>query len=471
MPQEARLHWERADLIRDVKFDHDARRIVLKGHYPRKFDFGLGEFDLREVGDMICENVRRELHNVQEIVSLFSNTDLREVQHIPYRIQAREYQRARQCLHLWPYLLSKPFSATEAAAALAQMLLLSTEEAEESGDLGSQWCKEIHQIMEKTKSLRPFDFMIRSLCIHVSERLGMLPKHTRSAGRLKEYLMQFMGLIEENCDRLVSHALKQIRPDDVLVLYGHSVNIERLLRNIDKSHCIYIVDCYKPLGGRQIADENVTILERVKSLGFARFKFLSLASFPGALAELKRMKMPCKVLLSTHGRLKGGDLLCKVGGMMIAETANRFGAKVIALCDTTKFLVDGIEDDEIAGHGHLFSSGDHKMHPELEGVPYVAPKMDRVPVELLDKVVTEKGVETGVGGPEVGRSDTERIRSDTSSRFAVGVDREISLDNLALLLGAIAKLHRLANVEVPRIKDIEIGHELPEGAIFGEEWR
>jgi translation initiation factor 2B subunit (eIF-2B alpha/beta/delta family) len=407
MPAEARGHWERADLIKDVRFDHNARKIELTGHYPRKFDFGLGKFVVQEVGEMICDNVGEELRSVQQTLSPFSNTDFRDVRHIPHEIQAHIYQQRCQCLHLWPYLLSKPFSATEAAAALAQMLLLSAGQAEEAGDLGAAWREEMRQIMEKTKNLRPHDFMIRNLCIHVEGLLSELPHGAEAVRRLTECLELCMRSIQENCGKLVGRAQKLIGNSDVLVLYGHSANIDRLLRHVDTSHSIYIVDCYRPLDGRQLCGENEKILQTVKSLNFAKYRFLQFASLAGALDEVERKNIPCKLLLGTHGRLKGGDLLCKVGSRMIAEAAKRFGAKVIALCETTKFLINGVEDDDIAGPEQLFSSEDDKMHPELPGVPYVAPKMDRVPKELVDIVVTEKKVERPKKGARQGRRRTK----------------------------------------------------------------
>ena len=393
MPEEARVHWERADLIKDVRFEHDDRMVVLKGHYPRTFYFGLGEFDVQEVGEMICDNVRRELRSVQQTLSLFSNTDIRDVRHITYRIQAKDYLQKRQCLHLWPYFLSRPFSATEAAAALAQMLLLSTEQAEDSGDLGDEWRKDMCQMMEKTKSLREHDFMIRNLCISVEKLLSILPENTKSASKLTKCLKRFMKSIEDNCRKLVGHSLKEIGPDDVLVVYGHSINIDQLLRDMGTRHLLYIVDCYKALDDHQVLDENKKIAELVKGLGFSRYKFLQLASLAEVLGELKRKKVPCKMLLGTHGRLKGGDLLCKVGSHIIAATAKRFGVEVIAFCEKTKFLANCIKDNEIAGPEKIFSSEDEKMHPQLVNVPYVAPKMDRVPKELVNAVITESGVE------------------------------------------------------------------------------
>lgn len=392
MPEEACGHWERADLIKDVRFNHDSRKIELTGHYPRTFDYGLGKFDVQEVGEMICDNVRRELRSVQQTLSPFSNTDLRDVLHIPHEIQAQDYQQKQKCLHLWPYLLSKPFSATEAAGALAQMLLLSAEQGEESGDLGGAWREDMRQMMEKTKSLREHDFMIRNLCIRVEKLLLDLPEDTKSATKLTKYLNRFMRSIDENSSRLVRQARKVIGSNDVLVLYGHSVNVCRLLRDIDKNHSLYIISCYEPLDGHQMFHEDEKLIDTVKKLGFTKYKFLQLESLAAAFDELKD-KTPCKVLLGTHGRLKGGDLLCKVGSNIIVVTAKRFGAKVIAFCGSTKFLVNSIKDNQIAGSKKLFSSEDEKWHPKLVNVPYVAPKMDRVPKNLIDMVIMENRVE------------------------------------------------------------------------------
>lgn len=409
MPEEARVHWERADLIRDIRFNHDSRRIELRGHYPRSFDFGLGVFDVREVGEMICENVRGELRSVQQTLSTFSNTDLREVRHESYQMQAIDYQQKRRCLYMWPYLLSRPFSATEAAKALAQMLLLSAEQAEESGDLGREWRKEMHQIIDKTKSLRWHDFMIRNLCIEVEKLLLELPENTESATKLSKYLNRFMESIEDNSRKLVAQARRIIGDTDVLVLYGHSVNICRLLRDIDKNHSLYIINCYKPLDSHEMFDENEKLIDTVKNLGFTKYKFLQLESLAAALSELKG-KTPCKVLLGTHGRLKNGDFLCKVGSDIIAATAKRFGAKVIVFCEKAKFLIDEVKDDEIAGHEKLFSSEDEKKHPQFVNVPYVASKMDRVPKNLVDMVITESGVERRRKPAKRGAS-TEKVRS------------------------------------------------------------
>jgi methylthioribose-1-phosphate isomerase len=156
---------------------------------------------------------------------------------------------------------------------------------------------------------------------------------------------------------------------------------------------LYIISCYKPLDGHQVFDEDEKLISIVKNLGFTKYKFVQLESIAAVLQELKDKKLPSKMLLGTHGRLKGGDLLCKVGSNIIAATAKRYGVKVIAFCEKTKFLTNCIKDDEIAGYEKIFSSEDEKMHPQFINVPYVEPKIDRVPKNFVDMVITEKGVE------------------------------------------------------------------------------
>lgn len=396
MPKEARVHWDKADMIKDVRFNHDSRKIELIGHYPRTFEYGLGKFDVQEVGQMICDNVLDELRSVQQTLSHFSNIDFGGVLHIPSLIRAKDYEQKQQCLHLWPYFMSRPFSATEAAAALAQMLLLSVEQAKESDGFGKVWRKDIRQIMKNTKDLRQQDFMIRNLCIEVENRLSVLVEDEKSAIDLIEYLTAFMESIKDNCNKLVDHALKEIDPGDVLVLYGYSTNIDNCLKRLEKNHKIYIIDCYKPLDGNKGLYENKEVLRSLKDSGFGgKYIFIQLESLSAALDELRRKKIVCKVLLGTHGRLKNGDLLCKVGSRIIVATAKKFGAEVIAFCETTKFLsvANNIKDYQIAGHEQLFSSDDEKKHPELIGEPYVASQKDRVPKSFVDVIITEQGVE------------------------------------------------------------------------------
>ena len=77
----------------------------------------------------------------------------------------------------------------------------------------------------------------------------------------------------------------------------------------------------------------------------------------------------------------------------VQTLTTRFGAKVVAFCDRMKFLCESIKDCEIAGQEKIFSSEDEKLHPEFVDMPYVAPKIDRVPKKLIDIIVTEEGSE------------------------------------------------------------------------------
>lgn len=386
MPQKAVCHWGKAELIREVNFDRIGRKITLTAYYPPKVDFDLGE-----VGEIVCGNVREELRSVEQTLSNYPNTSFTEVKHDAHYITALSFQQKRRCLALWPYLLSKPCSATEAATALSKMLLLAAEEGEDAGKLGVAWRRKMFQIMRKTKESHPVDFMIRNLCKEVRKILSSIPKQAKSCRELTGHLRSFMKAVENNCKKMAVHTLKVIDPGEALVIYGYSTNIEQLLTNLDKQHPLYIVDCYKPVSTPLGLDENKRIIECAQEHGFKEIRFLQLPSLAQALGELQWNKKPCKLLLGTHGVLKNGDLLCKVGSYTLAATAKKFDTRVIAFAEEMKSLKKGIPTQKIAGPEKLFTSKEYKLRPEMSNVMYVEPKMDLVPRSLVDIVVTEKG--------------------------------------------------------------------------------
>ncbi|MHC4526451.1 MAG: HD domain-containing protein [Planctomycetota bacterium] len=396
MPQEALGHWKRAKLIRNVSFDHVERRIVLTGDYPPKVRFEFGEFDLGEVGEIVCRDVQDELDSVKQVLSIYPNTAFRDIEHDPHYVVALKPQGKQHCLALWPYFLSRPSSASETAAALCQVLLFAAEEGERTHTLGDGWRKTISQIMNKTQDARPFDFMIRNLRKGVERILARMPADAKSAGRLTRYLKGFSQDIRKKCDSMVNLAVKLINPEDVLVIHGYSRNIEKLLRNVWKQHRVYIVDCDNPIETETLGpNENTRITSLVHELGFNEVKFLYLPLLPRALGELRRNDTPCKLLLGTHGVLtkKNEGFLCKIGSYTLAATAKIFDTKVIVLAEGTKFLNNGESDEDVIGFEKLFSSEGCEPHPQMRGIMCPMGKMDFVPSELVDLVVTERGVE------------------------------------------------------------------------------
>jgi len=397
MPQEAANHWERAKVIAAVVFDHTNRAITLRGYCPPEFKLhSLVKFDLGEIVEIVRQDVEEELRSVQQVLLRYPNTYFGEVKSDIFRPVRLELDQEEQYMALWPYLLDNPSGSTEAAAALAQMLLLAVRVAQKTGKFGKPWQDNTFSpIMNKTRESRPFDFMVRNLCRGVQNVLSGLPFDAKSAESLRKYLEDFLNGVSESCRRLAEFGPTLVRPGDVLVVHGYCRNIASFLESL-KPECnnmLYIVDYQEPLGKVGLGhNQNRKMTSFAKDAGFSEVRFISVPSLTQALNELKRKGIPCKVLLGTHGVLKSKALLCKVGSYMIANTAKQFGAQVIAFVEETKFLINGESDEHVASPEKLFSSQKMcKRHPEMIETMCLTPEIDLVPKELLDFLLTEKG--------------------------------------------------------------------------------
>jgi translation initiation factor 2B subunit (eIF-2B alpha/beta/delta family) len=407
MPQEAANHWERAKVIAAVVFDHTNRAITLRGYCPPEFKLhSLIKFDLGEIVEIVRQDVEQELSSVQQVLLRYPNTYFGEVKSDIFRPVRLELDQEEQYMALWPYLLDNPSGSTEAAAALAQMLLLAVRVAQKTGKFGKPWRDNTFSpIMNKTRESRPFDFMVRNLCRGVENVLSGLRFDARSAETsaetLTKHLEDFLNGVSESCRRLAEFGPTLVRPGDVLVIHGYCRNIASFLESL-KPECnnmLYIVDYQEPLGNVRLGpSQNRKMITFANNVGFSQVRFLTLPSLAQVLSELKRKGTPCKVLLGTHGVLESKALLCKVGSYMIVNTAKQFGAQVIAFAEETKFLINGESDEDVASPEKIFSSEKMcKRHPEMTDTMCLTPEVDLVPKELLvpkeivDLVLTEKG--------------------------------------------------------------------------------
>lgn len=393
MPQDAVCHWERAKLISDVEFDRTRNRINLRGLCPPVFNFGLGSFDLQEITEIVRSDVEEELRSVQPVLMAYPNTAFWEVTREIFHAISLTIHKEKQCLAVWPYLLHIPSSATETVAALIQLLLFAIQKGEDNHNLGDAWRKNLLAIIGETEKARPVDFMIRNLHKKVLEAMKSLAPEAGTAEPVKKCLQDSLKEIEKNCFDLAQKARQLIDPQDVLVVYGFSTNIAKLLENLrgQYSNVIYVVDCYRPVGRVHLsADENERVIGFAQGLGFEQVVFVQLAALPQALNDLKQRRVPCKILLGTHGVLENGDFLCKVGSYMIVSTARQFDAQVVAFAEKTKFLSNGESDAIVAAFDRLFPRKEWTQHPVFNNTPCIDPAMDLIPKSLITDVVREE---------------------------------------------------------------------------------
>ena len=407
MKGESLQHWKRAGLIKSVEKDEtdiSSKTIKVTGNYPVAHEFEPGKpehgkFDLKDVGDIICEDIRAELWSVRPVLSQYPNTCFVDVVHNFRHMKALGKGEERY-VALWPYVLSKLTSSTETTAALVEVLLFAAKRGLQSGNQRRPWRKRILDIIERVQDSHPFDFMIRNLCEDVKKKVG--DKHTL-AKELITYLNDIKKKNRENCNKMAEHAIDVINPGESVILYGHSTNTLQLLKEMPQkdSHQLYIVECYEKEGTHLNEKEDMKIKNRVCALGFNNVRFVYFHAFAQALGELKKEQQACKFLLGTHGvvREQGEDnsivikeFICKTGSNIVATVAKQLEtAEVIIFADNEKILRNGLSTDDIDGWAKVFSWENGTEHPEL-GIPYLPHTMDIVPISIVDYYVNEEGV-------------------------------------------------------------------------------
>lgn len=418
MHQDAHLHWERAGLIREVEKDEvdtSSKKIKVTGHYPEVHYFDLGEFDLKDVGEIICDDIRIELRSVQQLLAQYPNTSFIDVKHEFRHIRALAGAEQRY-LALWPYLLNKLSSSTATTAALVEVLLFAAERRLQNRSLKYEWRGEISKIINKILDSHPFDFMIRNLCKDVEIQIE---DKTASPKSLSKYLRGIKKRIKENRDKMAGYAVNIIDPGDFLVVYGHSTNTLRLIEEVPQrqNRHLYILECYRQTDTNLKEDEDKKITSRIDQLGFGSVRFVHFHAFAQAMAELKQRKKTCKLLIGTHGVVEGSKrkgtkkYICKTGSGMVATIAKESGvAEVIVFAETEKVLRNGLVAKDIAGPDKLFLWDDSKIHHEL-GIMYLPPTMDILTKSVVDYYVNEKGIfyaksDRRVGLPVSGRKES-----------------------------------------------------------------
>lgn len=396
MPAESVCHWEASQLVTDIRFDHAEKKIVLTAEVPPPLDFGMGSFDFADLTNRVCESVEKELRSVHHVLAPFPNLGFAKVECNVNTIGSLGVESARRCLAVWPYLLhllhQHSRSATEAAVAIIKLVLLAANAAP---DFGPKSQRTVEAIMDEACRSRPFDLAIRNLRHEIRSMVRELSGTPRTLGeRLGNYLTAFVESMNANTTEAAREAAGLVDPNDILLVYGYSTNIARFLEDTRSARNapVYIVECSLPTAELDTGtEENRRIAVHARKLGLP-IRFVSLASVAAILADLNARSLPCKLLLGTHGILRDGDLLCKIGTYSLALTARQFGVRVLAFAAPEKCLSSVDADEDIASPQSLAQSGGSRTHPHFEGAQCLTPTIDRVPRSLADKIVGERRV-------------------------------------------------------------------------------
>lgn len=393
MPPEEVCFWGQPELISKVRFQHPDGKIVIESLIPNPIDFKRGKFDFEEIVELVRKDIEEELESVQTVLLPYTNTAFKDVTKEVNKLPALDVEAPRRCLGVWPYFLKKSYSATEGAASLAQMLLFEIAETENFGD---PWRVRIRSMIREVIRWRPYDVVVFKLQNEINEILSQEQPGSPVHERLKVYLKEFLKNICAKCKKMTNRANPLVKSEDILFLYGYSINIVKFLQAIKRSHTVYVVDCRAPTALLQFdPHEDEQIIAFLRKNGFED-RSIRLTELSQILDDLGRTNTPRKIILGTHSVLKmdNGDyyLLCKEGSKGLCLIGRDGGAEIVAFAETNKFIDIKNEKDieSVAAEG--FSGRQENGSVAIaSGRARLGIRMDVIPKSLIDYLITEEG--------------------------------------------------------------------------------
>eukprot|EP01017_Pseudomicrothorax_dubius_P004490 TRINITY_DN10914_c0_g1_i2.p1 TRINITY_DN10914_c0_g1~~TRINITY_DN10914_c0_g1_i2.p1 ORF type:complete len:307 (-),score=52.13 TRINITY_DN10914_c0_g1_i2:50-970(-) len=174
-------------------------------------------------------------------------------------------------------------------------------------------------------------------------------------------------------DLIIKNGLELINDDDVILTFGRSYVVERLLRECKKKFHLIIVDNPPYYEGRQMA------------LRLARQIPITYTCISGVAYFMRKVQ---KVFLGASSMLSNGALISRVGTAMISCIAHMYRKPVLVFCETYKFSektqLDSLSENELADPQALLEPGDKTTAINL--------RYDLTPRNYINMVITETGL-------------------------------------------------------------------------------
>ena len=396
MPPEEVCFWGKQELVSRVRFQHPDGKIIIESLVPDPFDFKRGKFDFEEIIELVRKDIEEELVSIQTVLLPYTNTAFKEVTKEVNILPALDVEAPKRCLGVWPYFLKKPYSATEGAASLAQMLLFEIAETQNFGD---PWRMRIRGMIREVIRWRPYDVVVFKLQNEINEILSQKQAGSPVQDRLNVYLREFLVNISRHSNKMAEKAIHLVQPEDVLFLYGYSINIVKFLQAIKRSHsgAVYVVDSRSSNAHLQFdPHENEQVIAFLEENGF-KVHSIRLIELSQILDDLGRTKTPRKIILGTHSVLRQNDsdynLLCEKGCKALCLIGRDGGAEIMAFAETNKFIdIEKKEDiKSVAVQGFLCRQENGSVGV-ASGQERLGIRMDVIPKSVIDYLITEKGI-------------------------------------------------------------------------------
>merc|ERR1712071_344215 len=245
------------------------------------------------------------------------------------------------------------------------------------------------------KQCRPISVTIGNAIRYLKRQISTTPPHFDEA-RTKEYLCEAIDkYVLENVEiagrAICEEAAKKISSDDVILTYGYSSLLLRILLKayVDdgKKFRVVVLDCSPRYEGLQF-------LRRLAAAHIpAVYMLISGASYI--------MPQVTKVFLGAHALLANGNVMSRVGASQVALVAKAHNVPVLVCCETHKFCervqTDSFVFNELGDPDDLVSvrpssESNLKNWRDLSKLSLLNLMYDVTPGDLVTAVITELAV-------------------------------------------------------------------------------
>jgi len=256
-------------------------------------------------------------------------------------------------------------------------------------------------------------------CRPLSVGMGNAIKHLkRHIGRLgnareedaKQRLLDVLAHYKESkvvgaANVIVELGVDKLRDGDVVVTFGHSHVVERLLLEANEHGLarfrVVVLDSAPHFEGRTLARR---LAQRGVPTAYALLTALAHA-----------MRGATKVLLGAHALFSNGALLARAGTAAVAAAAHAVHVPVLVACETFKMhervLLDAITYNELEDPDALLTAGPTsalKGWRERDRLKLLLLAYDLTPPEQISAVITELGLIPPTSVPVVLREMSQR---------------------------------------------------------------
>jgi translation initiation factor 2B subunit (eIF-2B alpha/beta/delta family)/transcriptional regulator with XRE-family HTH domain len=392
-----------ADVLRCLfiaKIDRDEQHCMLLAQMVRDGDWG--ETKLKLLSSKIQQDLQLALDRIKAtlVTELRTNVFFSSVQTVavPPNFDRRQLKRMLDMLGT---------ASSPNAAAVFEGLVESLKRHLAEGNLATTRISHISEELDRFCNLRPCHAQIRNVADQLKHVLGGLDDTASPEPRLKDMLEiveTFVRAQEQAYVTIAARAVETFPKAVRFVVFGYSKSVlsalQALSSEVDHNRSeVYVCECrnkslYSELGNAVEYSDGVEYATKIREIKWVHVNIVSDISICDCLQEAVDSQSPTYVLLGADGVDPHGNVSGTVGSKTIAVAAKAFHVPVYVLTEGGKVRKDIV--CKTLSRRKEWLTTDQRIRAILknEEIKVLAPQNEMVPVDLIDRFITEKGVLT-----------------------------------------------------------------------------